>query len=78
MDNQCKYMTSCKYAGFSSKLISIRSAHIGWLGSAIEPMLICVERSQLRWQGNLFVMPLTHLPFEVFWHIQLGGDPSIN
>ena len=43
---------------------------IGWgvicddLG--VEQLILCVERSQLNWFGNLVRMPLGHLPREVF------------
>ena len=32
-----------------------------------EPLLLCVERSQLRWLGDLIRMPPGCLPLEVFW-----------
>jgi len=39
----------------------------------VEPLLLRVERSQLRWFGHLIRMPPGRLPFS--GHIQLGGDP---
>ena len=35
-------------------------------GLGAEPLLLCVERSQLRWIGHLLRMPPGHLPREVF------------
>ncbi|KAK3546902.1 hypothetical protein QTP86_003774 [Hemibagrus guttatus] len=32
----------------------------------VEPLLLHIERGQLRWLGHLFRMPLGHLPGEVF------------
>lgn len=38
----------------------------------VEPLLLCVERSQLRCFGHLIMSP-GHLPLEVFWGHANGG-----
>ena len=53
-----------RVAGFSLR-DKVRSSDIQReLG--VEPLLLRVERSQLRWFGHLIRMPPTHLPLEVF------------
>ena len=42
----------------------------------VEPLLLRIERSQLRWFGHLIRMPPALLPLEVFGHVRLGGDPE--
>lgn len=44
----------------------------------VEPLLLRIERSQLRWFGNLIKMPPGCLSPEVFGHIQLREDPGVN
>ena len=41
----------------------------------VEPLLLHIERSQMRWLGHLFWKPPGRLPREVSWHVPLGGDP---
>lgn len=41
-----------------------------------EPLLICVERSQLRWFGNLARKPPSRLHGDVFWAFSGGTDPG--
>ncbi|KAK0152308.1 hypothetical protein N1851_006217 [Merluccius polli] len=41
----------------------------------VEPLLLCVERSQLRWFGHLIRMPPGHLPLEVFRACPTGRRP---
>ncbi|XP_055016887.1 AP-5 complex subunit sigma-1 isoform X2 [Boleophthalmus pectinirostris] len=41
----------------------------------VEPLLLHVERSQLRWLGHLFRMPPGRLPQEVFWACPTGRRP---
>ncbi|TWW80203.1 R2 Retrovirus-related Pol polyprotein from type I retrotransposable element [Takifugu flavidus] len=62
---------------------------IGWLGSplervrssaireelGVEPLLLCVERSQMRWLGHLVRMPPGPLPGEVFRACPTGRRP---
>ncbi|KAK3522355.1 hypothetical protein QTP86_007643 [Hemibagrus guttatus] len=40
-----------------------------------EPLLLHIERGQLRWLGHLFRMPLERLPGEVFWACPTGKRP---
>ncbi|KAK7895384.1 hypothetical protein WMY93_020709 [Mugilogobius chulae] len=40
----------------------------------VEPLLLHVKRSQLKWLGHLFRMPPGRLPGEVFRACPLGGD----
>ncbi|KAI3369117.1 hypothetical protein L3Q82_025441 [Scortum barcoo] len=61
----------------------------GWLGSlkigvrssvtreelGVEPLLLRIERSQLRWLGHLFQMPPGRLPREVFQACPTGRRP---
>jgi len=35
-------------------------------GLRVEPLLLCIERSQMRWLGHLVRMPPGRLPGEVF------------
>ena len=41
----------------------------------VEPLLLCVERSQLRWFGHLIRMPTGRLPREVFLAPPTGRRP---
>uniref|UniRef100_A0A8D3C086 Reverse transcriptase domain-containing protein n=1 Tax=Scophthalmus maximus TaxID=52904 RepID=A0A8D3C086_SCOMX len=41
----------------------------------VEPLLLCVERSQLRWFGHLVRMPPGRLPWEVFQARPAGKRP---
>ncbi len=41
----------------------------------VEPLLLDIERSQLRWLGHLFRMPLGRLPGEVFRKRPTGRRP---
>ncbi|CAL9694307.1 unnamed protein product [Knipowitschia caucasica] len=41
----------------------------------VEPLLLHVERNQLRWLGHLFRMPPGRLPGEVFWARPTGRRP---
>ncbi|KAI2646443.1 Staphylococcal secretory antigen SsaA [Labeo rohita] len=41
----------------------------------VEPLLLHVERNQLRWLGQLFRMPPEHVPGEVFWACPTGRRP---
>ncbi|KAI3359537.1 hypothetical protein L3Q82_013940, partial [Scortum barcoo] len=62
----------------------------GWLGApleigvrssvireelGVEPLLLRIERSQLRWLGHLFRMPPGRLPREVFQACPTGRRP---
>ena len=38
-----------------------------WEELSVEPLLLCIERNQLRWSGHLVRIPPGHLPVEVFW-----------
>ena len=40
----------------------------------VESLLLCLERSQLRWFGHLVRMPLRHLLIGRPRHIPLEGD----
>ncbi len=40
----------------------------------VEPLLLDIERSQLRWLGHLFRMPPGHIPGEVFRAHPTGMD----
>ncbi|KAK3521248.1 hypothetical protein QTP70_001543 [Hemibagrus guttatus] len=42
----------------------------------VEPLLLHIERGQLRWLGHLFRMPLGHLPGEVFRACPTGKRPQ--
>ena len=44
-------------------------------GLGVEPLLLCVERSQLRWFGHLMRMPPGRLPREVFLARPTGRRP---
>ncbi|CAG5932579.1 unnamed protein product [Menidia menidia] len=44
-------------------------------GLGVEPLLLHVERSQLRWLGHLFRMPPGRLPGEVFRARPTGRRP---
>ncbi|KAK3541803.1 hypothetical protein QTP86_005516 [Hemibagrus guttatus] len=41
----------------------------------VEPLLLHIERGQLRWLGHLFRMPPGRLPGEVFWACPTGKRP---
>ncbi|KAK3551381.1 hypothetical protein QTP70_016644 [Hemibagrus guttatus] len=41
----------------------------------VEPLLLRIERGQLRWLGHLFRMPPGRLPGEVFWACPTGKRP---
>ncbi|KAK3529325.1 hypothetical protein QTP70_029151 [Hemibagrus guttatus] len=41
----------------------------------VEPLLLHIERGQLRWLGHLFQMPPGRLPGEVFWACPTGKRP---
>ena len=41
----------------------------------LEPLLLCLERSQLRWFGHLVRMPTGCLPWEVFQARPVGRRP---
>ncbi|KAK3565094.1 hypothetical protein QTP86_033147, partial [Hemibagrus guttatus] len=43
----------------------VRSS-VTWEELGVEPLLLCIERGQLRWLGHLFRMPPGRLPGEVF------------
>ena len=45
-------------------------------GLGVEPLLLRIERSQMRWLGYLVRMPPGRLPAAVFRHVPLGGDPG--
>jgi len=51
-----------------SGLLGGRGSSDIWRELGVEPLLLCVERSQLRWFGHLIRMPPGH--------VQLGGDPG--
>lgn len=42
----------------------VRRSHI-WRALGVEPLLLGVKRSQLRWFRHVIRMPLGHLPLEV-------------
>ena len=46
-------------------------------GLGLEPLLLCVERSQLRWFGHLIRMPHGRIPREVFQAHPAGRRPRI-
>ena len=64
--------TSRDVAGLSLR-DRVRSSDI-WEELKVEQLLLHVERSQLRWFGDLVRMPPGHLPGEFFRHAHLGGD----
>ncbi|KAK3528750.1 hypothetical protein QTP70_011199 [Hemibagrus guttatus] len=41
----------------------------------VEPLLLHIERGQLRWLGHLFRMPPGRLPGELFWACPTGKRP---
>ncbi|KAK3518331.1 hypothetical protein QTP86_003614 [Hemibagrus guttatus] len=41
----------------------------------VEPLLLHIERGQLRWLGYLFRVPPGRLPVEVFWAFPTGKRP---
>jgi len=52
----------------------VRSSDI-WRGLGVEPLLLCVERGQLRWFGHQIRMPPGRLPSEMFWACSTGRKP---
>ena len=52
----------------------VRSSDI-WREIGVEPLLLLVERSQLRWFGHLTRMPPGRLPLEVFRARPTGRRP---
>ncbi|TWW65163.1 hypothetical protein D4764_21G0000630 [Takifugu flavidus] len=52
----------------------VRSSAI-WKELGVEPLLLRVERSQMRWLGHLVRMPPGRLPGEVLGHVPPVGDP---
>ncbi|KAK5873269.1 hypothetical protein PBY51_018325 [Eleginops maclovinus] len=54
----------------------VRSSVI-WEGLGVEPLLLHVERSQLRWFGHLVRMPPGRLPREVFQARPAGKRPRV-
>ena len=44
-------------------------------GLGVEPLLLRIERSQMRWLGHLVRMPLGHLPGDVFRAHPIGRRP---
>ncbi|KAK3568661.1 hypothetical protein QTP86_011459 [Hemibagrus guttatus] len=54
----------CRVAGRSLR-DRVRSS-VTWEELGVEPLLLHIERGQLRWLGHLFWMPLGRLPGEVF------------
>lgn len=62
-----------RVAGFSLR-DRVRSSVIRE-GLGLEPLLLCLERSQLRWFGHLVRMPTGRLPWEVFQARPVGRRP---
>ncbi|KAK3538092.1 hypothetical protein QTP70_029181, partial [Hemibagrus guttatus] len=52
----------------------VRSS-VTWQELGVEPLLLDIERGQLRWLGHLFRMPPGHLPGEVFRACPTGKRP---
>ncbi|KAK3510372.1 hypothetical protein QTP70_005671 [Hemibagrus guttatus] len=52
----------------------VRSS-VTWEELGVEPLLLHIERGQLRWLGHLFRMPLRRLPGEVFRACPTGKRP---
>ncbi|KAK3510565.1 hypothetical protein QTP70_010565 [Hemibagrus guttatus] len=52
----------------------VRSS-VTWEELGVEPLLLHIERGQLRWLGHLFRMPPGRLPGEVFWACPTGKRP---
>ena len=63
----------CRVAGVSLR-DRVRSSAIRE-GLGVEPLLLCVERSQLRWFRHLMRMPPGRLPREVFLARPTGRRP---
>ncbi|PWA16488.1 hypothetical protein CCH79_00004565, partial [Gambusia affinis] len=59
----------------AAKLDGVRSSVIQE-GLRVEPLLLHVERNQLRWLGHLVRMPPGRLPGEVFWARPTGRRPQ--
>ncbi|KAF7652090.1 hypothetical protein LDENG_00101950 [Lucifuga dentata] len=53
----------------------VRSSEI-WEGLRVEPLLLCIERSQLKWFGHLIRMPPGRLPREDFQAHPTGKRPG--
>lgn len=49
-----------------------------WRDLIVEPLLLCVERSQLKWLRHLVWMVPGRLLLEVLWHTQLGDDLCVD
>lgn len=43
----------------------------------VELLLLCIERSQLRWFGHLLRMPPRRHPVDVFWACPTGKRPQV-
>ena len=52
----------------------VRSS-VAWEELGVEPLLLHIERSKLRWLGHLYRMPPGRLLWEVFL-APPGGDPT--
>ena len=65
-----------RVAGFSLR-DKVRSSAI-WEGLGVEPLLLCVERSQLRWFRHLMRMPPGRLPREVFLARPTGRKQGVD
>ncbi|KAI3362006.1 hypothetical protein L3Q82_012348 [Scortum barcoo] len=63
----------CRVAGRSLRDRVRSSVTLRELG--VEPLLLCIEKSQLRWLGHLFRMPPGRLPREVFQACPTGRRP---
>ena len=53
----------------------VRSSAI-WEECGVEPLLLHIKRSQLRWLGHLYQMPPGRLPREVFLACPAGRKPQ--
>ena len=63
----------CRVSGLSLR-DRVRSSII-WEGLGVEPLLLRIERSQMRWLGHLVRMPPGRLPGEVFRARPTGRRP---
>ena len=61
--------------GFLHSVAGVRVISAIQEGLGVEPVLLCVERGQMRWFGHLMRMPLGHLPGEVFLARPTGRRP---
>ncbi|KAF7648904.1 hypothetical protein LDENG_00150410, partial [Lucifuga dentata] len=64
----------CRVSGFTLR-DRVRSSDI-WERFGVEPLLLCIERSQLRWFRHLVRMPSGHLPRDVFQACPTGKRPQ--